>query len=149
MQEIAFQTKLLALNAAVEAARAGEAGRGFAVVAQEVRLLAERSRQAAQQIRELITESQTEAQHGVDSAAATGQALREIVDAVQQVADLMPEIAAASQEQAGSIREVNKALVDFDSSTQKNAALVEESSAAAQSLAEESTHLVEIVTMFR
>lgn len=149
MQEIAFQTKLLALNAAVEAARAGEAGRGFAVVAQEVRSLAEGSRQASQQIRELITESQAEVQRGVDSAAATGQALKELVAAVQQVAELMPEIAAASQEQAGSIREVNKALVDFDSNTQKNAALVEESSAAAQSLAEEATHLVEIVAMFR
>ena len=149
MQEIAFQTKLLALNAAVEAARAGEAGRGFAVVAQEVRSLAERSRQASQQIRELVSESQIEVLRGVEAAGATGMALQEIVASVRKVAELMPEIAAASKEQADSIREVNKALDDFGSNTQKNAALVEESSAASQSLAEQAGHLASLMTPFR
>ena len=149
MQEIAFQTKLLALNAAVEAARAGEAGRGFAVVAQEVRSLAERSRQASQQIRELVSESQIEVLRGVEAAHATGMALQEIVGSVRKVAELMPEIAAASKEQADSIREVNKALDDFGVNTQKNAALVEESSAASQALAEQASHLVVLMTPFR
>ncbi len=149
MQEIAFQTKLLALNAAVEAARAGEAGRGFAVVAQEVRSLAERSRQASQQIRELVSESQIEVLRGVEAAHATGLSLQEIVGSVRKVAELMPEIAAASKEQAESIREVNKALDDFGVNTQKNAALVEESSAASQALAEQASHLVVLMTPFR
>ncbi|MEI7610364.1 MAG: methyl-accepting chemotaxis protein, partial [Rhodospirillaceae bacterium] len=149
MQEIAFQTKLLALNAAVEAARAGEAGRGFAVVAQEVRSLAERSRQASQQIRELVSESQIEVLRGVEAAHATGLSLQEIVGSVRKVAELMPEIAAASKEQADSIREVNKALDDFGVNTQKNAALVEESSAASQALAEQASHLVVLMTPFR
>jgi len=149
MQEIAFQTKLLALNAAVEAARAGEAGRGFAVVAQEVRSLAERSRQASQQIRELVGESQIEVLRGVEAAGATGMALQEIVASVRKVAELMPEIAAASKEQADSIREVNKALDDFGTNTQKNAALVEQSSAASQSLAEQASHLSTLMTPFR
>ena len=149
MQEIAFQTKLLALNAAVEAARAGEAGRGFAVVAQEVRSLAERSRQASQQIRELVSESQTEVMRGVDAANATGSALQEIVGAVRKVAELMPEIAAASREQAESIREINRALEEFGTNTQKNATLVEESSAASQSLAEQASHLATLMTPFR
>ena len=149
MQEIAFQTKLLALNAAVEAARAGEAGRGFAVVAQEVRSLAERSRQASQQIRELVGESQVEVLRGVEAAGATGLALQEIVASVRKVAELMPEIAAASKEQADSIREVNKALDDFGTNTQKNAALVEQSSAASQSLAEQASHLAVLMAPFR
>ncbi|MEI6558065.1 MAG: methyl-accepting chemotaxis protein [Rhodospirillaceae bacterium] len=149
MQEIAFQTKLLALNAAVEAARAGEAGRGFAVVAQEVRSLAERSRQASQQIRELVGESQIEVMRGVEAAGATGLALQEIVGSVRKVAELMPEIAAASREQADSIREINKALGEFDGNTQKNAALVEQSSAASQSLAEQASHLATLMAPFR
>ena len=149
MQEISFQTKLLALNAAVEAARAGEAGRGFAVVAQEVRSLAERSRQASQQIRELVSESQIEVLRGVEAANATGLALQEIIGSVRKVGELMPEIAAASREQADSIREVNKALDDFGTNTQKNATLVEESSAASQALAEQAGHLAQLMTPFR
>lgn len=149
MEEISFQTKLLALNAAVEAARAGEAGRGFAVVAQEVRSLAERSRQASQQIRGIVGESQTQVKRGVKAAETTGTALTEIVAAVQQVSDLMPEIAAASREQAQSIAGVNKALQDFDANTQKNAALVEESSAASRSLADQAKHLAQLMTPFR
>ena len=149
MQEIAFQTKLLALNAAVEAARAGEAGRGFAVVAQEVRSLADRSRQALQQIRDLNGESQTQVERGVGAANAAGAALREILESVRRVADLMPEIAAASVEQAESIGGINRALADFDSNTQKNATLVEQSLAASQSLAEQTTHLASLMAPFR
>ena len=149
MQEIAFQTKLLALNAAVEAARAGEAGRGFAVVAQEVRMLAERSRQALQQIRDLNGESQHQVERGVGAAHAAGTALREILDSVRAVAALMPEIAVASEQQANAIGGVNRTLADFDSNTQKNATLVEQSLAASQSLADQSTHLVSLMAPFR
>jgi methyl-accepting chemotaxis protein len=149
MQEIAFQTKLLALNAAVEAARAGEAGRGFAVVAQEVRSLAERSRGALLQIRELVAESRAEVQRGVGSATATGNALEEIVVSVRRVAELMPEIAAASQQQAASITAVNASLGEVDLNTQKNATLVEQSLAASHSLVEQANHLAALMTPFR
>ena len=149
MQEISFQTKLLALNAGVEAARAGEAGRGFAVVAQEVRLLAERSRQASQQIRIMIDENQNQIGCGVKAATVTGSALQDIAHAVHRVSELMPEIAAASQEQATSIRETGKALVEIDTNAQKNAALVEQSSAASRSLAEQAAHLAELMSDFR
>jgi methyl-accepting chemotaxis protein len=149
MEEISFQTKLLALNAAVEAARAGEAGRGFAVVAQEVRSLAERSRQASQQIRGMIGASQEQVHLGVEAASTARGALEEIVMAVGHVCGLMPEIAAASREQAQSIAEINKALADFDSNTQKNAALVEESSAASRSLAGQASQLAGLMTPFR
>ena len=149
MQEIAFQTKLLALNAAVEAARAGEAGRGFAVVAQEMRSLADRSRQALQQIRDLNGESQAQVERGVGAAHAAGAALREILDSVRAVATLMPEIAAASAEQAEAIGGVNRTLADVDGNTQKNATLVEESLAASQSLADQATHLASLMAPFR
>ena len=149
MQEIAFQTKLLALNAAVEAARAGEAGRGFAVVAQEVRSLAERSRQALLQIRDLNGESQAQVERGVGAAHAAGAAFQEILDSIRRVAELMPEIAAASEEQANSILGVNRTLSDFDGNTQKNATLVEQSLAASHSLAEQATHLASLMTPFR
>lgn len=149
MEEISFQTKLLALNAAVEAARAGESGKGFAVVAQEVRSLADRSRQASQQIRDLITESSREVGQGVALAGGAGEALSGIVEIVRKVAEIAPEIAAGSREQSRSIAEINKALADLDSATQQNAALVEESSASAASLADQATQLVEIVATFR
>lgn len=148
MEEISFQTKLLALNAAVEAARAGESGKGFAVVAQEVRSLADRSRQASQQIRDLITESSREVGQGVSLAGGAGEALAGIVEIVRKVAEIAPEIAAGSREQARSIAEINKALADLDSATQQNAALVEESSASAASLADQATQLVEVVSSF-
>ncbi len=149
MEEISFQTKLLALNAAVEAARAGESGKGFAVVAQEVRSLADRSRQASQQIRDLITESSREVGQGVALAGGAGEALSGIVEIVRKVAEIAPEIAAGSREQSRSIAEINKALADLDSATQQNAALVEESSASAASLADQATQLVEVVATFR
>ena len=149
MQEIAFQTKLLALNAAVEAARAGEAGRGFAVVAQEVRSLAERSRQALTQIRDLNGESQAQVERGVGAAHAAGAALREILDSVRAVAALMPEIAAASEEQANAIQGINRTLADFDGNTQKNATLVEQSLAASHSLADQATQLASLMAPFR
>ncbi len=149
MEEISFQTKLLALNAAVEAARAGETGKGFAVVAQEVRSLADRSRQASQQIRDLIAESTREVGQGVQLAGAAGEALGTIIEIVRKVADIAPEIAAGSREQARSITEINKALGDLDAATQQNAALVEQSSASAASLAEQAGQLVEVVSSFR
>ncbi len=148
MEEISFQTKLLALNAAVEAARAGESGKGFAVVAQEVRSLADRSRQASQQIRDLIGESSREVAQGVQLAGAAGDALSNIIEIVRKVAEIAPEIAAGSREQSRSIGEINKALSDLDAATQQNAALVEESSASAASLADQATHLVEVVASF-
>ncbi|MEI6558676.1 MAG: methyl-accepting chemotaxis protein [Rhodospirillaceae bacterium] len=149
MQEIAFQTKLLALNAAVEAARAGEAGRGFAVVAQEVRSLAERSRQALIQIRDLNSESRAQVERGVGAAHAAGTALRNILDSVRAVSALMPEIVAASEEQADAIGDITNSLGDFDRNTQKNATLVEQSLASSHSLAEQATHLSELMAPFR
>ncbi len=149
MEEISFQTKLLALNAAVEAARAGESGKGFAVVAQEVRSLADRSRQASQQIRKLIAESSREVGEGVRLAGAAGDALTSIIEIVRKVSEVAPEIAAGSREQAQSITEIVKAIGDLDAATQQNAALVEESSASAASLAEQAGQLVDVVARFR
>ena len=149
MEEISFQTKLLALNAAVEAARAGESGKGFAVVAQEVRSLADRSRQASQQIRRLIAESSREVGEGVRLAGAAGEALTSIIEIVRKVSEVAPEIAAGSREQAQSIAEIVKAIGDLDAATQQNAALVEESSASAASLAEQAGQLVAVVAGFR
>jgi methyl-accepting chemotaxis protein len=149
MEENSFQTNLLALNAAVEAARAGETGKGFAVVAQEVRSLADRSRQASQQIRDLIAVSSKEVSQGVKLSGEAGEALTSIIDTVRRVAEIAPEIAAGSREQARSITEINKALSDLDAATQQNAALVEESSAAAASLADQAAQLVTVVSDFR
>ncbi len=149
MEEISFQTKLLALNAAVEAARAGESGKGFAVVAQEVRALADRSRQASQQIRDLIAQSAKEVAQGVELASGAGEALTSIIEIVREVAEIAPKIASGSREQARSIAEINKALNELDVATQQNAALVEESSAAAASLADQAGQLVDVATGFR
>jgi methyl-accepting chemotaxis protein len=149
MEEISFQTKLLALNAAVEAARAGESGKGFAVVAQEVRALADRSRQASQQIRDLIAASGREVAQGVKLTGAAGLALAKIIDIVRQVAEIAPEIAAGSREQAASLGEINTALADLDRATQENAALVEQSSASAAALLDHADDLVDVTANFR
>src|SRR5436853_559665 len=132
IDEIARQTNLLALNAAVEAARAGEAGRGFAVVASEVRSLAQRSSQAAKDIKDLITSSSGQVQEGVELVNKAGTALREILDSIKRVADIVSNIASASAEQATGIEQVNKALTQMDEVTQQNSALVEQNAAAAK-----------------
>ena len=137
IDEIAFQTNLLALNAAVEAARAGEQGRGFAVVAGEVRKLAQRSADAAKEIKGLITDSVSKVEDGGKLVDQAGQTLREIVTSVKKVSDIVAEMAAAAREQASGIEQVNKAILQMDQVTQQNAALVEETAAASQSMGEQ------------
>ena len=146
---IAFQTNILALNAAVEAARAGEQGRGFAVVASEVRSLAQRSADAARQIKGLISDSVQRMDEGAELAGSAGQTMREIVGSVQQVNELIAEISAASQEQSAGIEQVNQTIVHMDGATQQNAAMVEEAAAAARSLQEQADELAQIVAVFR
>jgi methyl-accepting chemotaxis protein len=149
IDEIARQTNLLALNAAVEAARAGDAGRGFAVVASEVRTLAQRSSQAAKDIKDLITNSSGQVQQGVDLVNKTGAALAEIVAAIKEVADLVSDIAGASMEQANGIEQVNRALNQMDEVTQQNAALVEENAATAKTLEHQARAMDERVAYFQ
>ncbi|NML15243.1 chemotaxis protein [Azohydromonas sp. G-1-1-14] len=146
---IAFQTNILALNAAVEAARAGEAGRGFAVVAGEVRSLAQRSAEAAKQIKNLITESVQRVGMGSDLADEAGRTMEEVVTAIKRVTDLVGEISHASQEQSQGVSQVAEAVTQMDRATQQNAALVEESAAAAESLSQQAQRLVEAVAVFR
>ncbi len=149
IDEIARQTNLLALNAAVEAARAGDAGRGFAVVASEVRTLAQRSSQAAKDIKDLITNSNGQVQQGVDLVNKAGASLKEIVEAIKEVAGLVADIAGASTEQASGVAEINKALAQMDEATQQNSALVEENAATAKALEQQARAMGERVSFFR
>ena len=149
IDEIAFQTNLLALNAGVEAARAGDAGRGFAVVASEVRALAQRSAEAAKEIKTLISASTQQVSRGVDWVGETGKALERIATQVAQINGAVAEIAASAQEQATGLNEVNMAVNQMDQVTQQNAAMVEQSTAAAQSLREESDALSGLMAQFQ
>ncbi|MDH0091942.1 methyl-accepting chemotaxis protein [Achromobacter mucicolens] len=146
---IAFQTNILALNAAVEAARAGEQGKGFAVVAGEVRSLAQRSAQAAKEIKGLIEDSVTKVGAGSQQVERAGATMQEIVASVKRVTDIMGEISAASEEQSSGIDQVNRAVSQMDEVTQQNAALVEEAAAAAGSLQEQAQRLAEAVAVFK
>jgi methyl-accepting chemotaxis protein len=149
IDEIAFQTNLLALNAGVEAARAGEAGRGFAVVASEVRSLAQRSAEAAKEIKTLISASTAQVEAGVDLVGETGKALERIVVEVGDINKLVSEIAASAHEQATGLNQVNAAVNQMDQVTQQNAAMVEQTTAAAYSLNQETEKLSDLIGRFQ
>jgi methyl-accepting chemotaxis protein len=149
IDEIAFQTNLLALNAGVEAARAGDAGRGFAVVATEVRALAQRSADAAREIKVLISGSGQQVESGVRLVGETGRTLERIVGQVVRLSQLVDDIAASAQEQATGLAEVNTAVNAMDQVTQQNAAMVEQATAASHSLAAQAVQLAEMVGQFQ
>ncbi len=146
---IAFQTNILALNAAVEAARAGEQGRGFAVVASEVRLLAQRSAEAAREIKGLIQTSVQRMAQGTALVDESGAAMQEVVASIRRVTDIMGDISAASREQTLGVQQISEAVTQIDQTTQQNAALVEQSAAAADSLKHQAAELVHTVSVFR
>ena len=149
IEGIAFQTNILALNAAVEAARAGESGKGFAVVAGEVRSLAQKSAQAAKEIKGLIEDSVARVTDGSTQAAQAGNTMQDIVDSVRRVTDIISEISAASQEQSSGIEQVNQAVAQMDGVTQQNATLVQQLSGTVGELSGQAEHLREAIRVFR
>lgn len=149
IDSIAFQTNILALNAAVEAARAGEQGRGFAVVASEVRNLAQRSAEAAKEIKGLISSSVERVEDGSRLVSQAGRTMTEIVGSVRRVSDIISEITASSAEQSANIGQISQAVGQLDQMTQQNAALVEESTAASESLRDQAHHLTHAVRQFK
>ncbi len=149
IDEIAFQTNLLALNAGVEAARAGDAGRGFAVVASEVRALAQRSAEAAKEIKSLISASTAQVEDGVELVGETGKALERIFSQIAEIDTIVSEIATSAQDQATGLQEVNTAVTQMDQVTQQNAAMVEESTAASHTLSQETEELSRLIGRFQ
>jgi methyl-accepting chemotaxis protein len=149
IDSIAFQTNILALNAAVEAARAGEQGRGFAVVAAEVRTLAQRSAQAAKEIKGLIADNVERVDQGAELVNRAGHTMQDVVNSIRRVADIVADISSASQDQSRGVSEVGQAIHQMDQGTQQNAALVEEMAAAASGLSVQARQLVQTVSVFR